>query len=207
MKLILAFLALLVIPFSAQAGEEDLYAPVPPADSAFVRTVNLTGDDKAAIQLGGASFPASAQALVSDYIVIKQGEHSLTVGEKSQAVTIEAKQYYTVAVAKDGTANVLKDGLIEDPSKAMLYFYNLSDAASASLFAPSHKASIFENIAAGTSTSRTINPVTIDVDVKAGDAVVGTQKAELKRQAGTSVFLVGEKDAYTAFTVQNKVAQ
>jgi alginate O-acetyltransferase complex protein AlgF len=208
LKTMLAALAAFLIPVSAMAGEEALYAPVPPADSAFVRTVNLTGDATASIQLDGSSLPAGAQPLVSDYAVIKQGDHSLSAGAQKSPVTIEAKQYYTIVVAADGKTNVLKDALIEDPSKAMLYFYNLSDKSSVSLFAPSHKATVFENIAVGASTSRAINAVAIGLVVKAGDSEIGTTgDVDLKRQVGTSVFLTGKDGDYQVFSVQNKVAQ
>ena len=209
MKFMLTFLAALLIPFSAfAAGEEALYAPVPPADSAFVRAVNLTDVAKTAIQIDGSSFAVGDNAQVSNYAVIKQGDHSLSVGDKKQPITIEAKQYYTIVVAKDGAAKVMKDGLIEDPSKAMLYFYNLSDSSAGALSVPSHKATVFEKIAAGESASRAINAVSVDLTVKAGEADVATlEKVELKRQAGTSVFLTGTAGKYTAFSVQNKVAQ
>lgn len=208
MKSIIAFLALLLVPFSAfAAGEESLYAPVPPADSAFVRTVNLS-DAKTAVLLDGVAFPAGENAQVSNYSVIKQGERSLSVGDKKQPVTIEAKQYYTIAITQDGTAKIIKDALIEDPSKAMLYFYNLSSSANASLAVPSHKATVFEKVAATDSASRAINAVSVDLAVKAGETDVSTlEKVELTRQAGTSVFLTGTAGKYAAFSVKNKVAQ
>ena len=208
MKFMLTFLTVLLIPLFSFAGEEDLYAPVPPADSAFVRTVNMSGDDKTVIRVDGSAFPAGDHALVSNYAVIKQGEHALSVSDKKQSITIEAKQYYTIFIFKDSTAKVMKDGLIEDPSKAMLYFYNLSDSADGVLSVPSHKATVFEKIAAGDSASRVINAVSVDLAVKAGTEDVATlEKVELKRQSGTSVFLTGEAGKYTAFSVQNKVAQ
>ncbi len=208
MKTLLSALALLCVPFSAMAGEEDLYAPVPPADSAFVRTVNLTADDGLAIQLDGAAFPAGDVASVSNYAVIKQGAKTLTAGDRTQPLTIEAKQYYTIAVPKTGEAKLLKDAPIENPAKAMIYFYNLSDAADAALDAPSHKATIFEKVAAGTNASRDINATTIDLAVKAdGAEVTKLEKIELVRQAGVSIFLTGEKGLYKAFSIMNKVAQ
>lgn len=208
MKYIIAFLALLFIPFSAfAAGEESLYAPVPPADSAFVRAVNLS-DSKAAVLLDGVSFPSGENSQVSNYAVIKQGDRSLSAGDKKESVKVEAKQYYTIAVMQDGTFKVMKDALIEDPSKAMLYFYNLSDAATASLSVPSHKATVFEKVAAADSASRAINAVSVDLAVKAGDSDVKTlEKVELTRQSGSSVFLTGTSGKYTAFFVKNKVAQ
>ena len=97
--------------------------------------------------------PASEQVQMSNYTVIKHGDHTLNFGEKGQPIHIEAKKYYTVAVMKDGTVKVMPDAQIEDPSKAMIYFYN-SDLAAATLSVPSHKAKVFENVKASESASR-----------------------------------------------------
>lgn len=208
MKKLLVLAAFLFLPLTASAGEEALYAPVPPSDSAFVRAVNATGDAALSATLDGAKFPAGVQESVSDYAVIKQGDHALKVGASDQALKIEAGQYYTIVVLKGGVAKVIKDALIENPAKAMIYFYNLSDAAAATLEAPSHNATIFENIAAGEGKSREINAVAFSLSVKADAAEAGkVDNLELKRQQGNSVFLTGEKGQYKVFAVTNKVAQ
>jgi hypothetical protein len=82
----------------------------------------------------------------------------------------------------------------------MLYFYNLSDEASANLFAPSHKAMVFENIASGASASRAINAVAIGLVVKSGDSEIGTTgDVDLKRQVGSSVFPDRQKRKLSGF--------
>ncbi|MFA7276764.1 MAG: alginate O-acetyltransferase AlgF [Pseudobdellovibrionaceae bacterium] len=208
MKSLIAFLSVLIISCASYAGEEDLYAPVPPADSSFVRTVNMMDDKAAKIDIDGSSFPTGENPQVSNYVVIKQGSHTVSVAGKGQPTTIEAKKYYTVAVMKDGTVKVMSDAQIEDPSKAMIYFYNFSDLAAATLSVPSHKAKVFENVKASESASRVINAVALDVAIASAEGdVAKVDKVELKRQSGTSVFLMGEKGHYTAFAVMNKVAQ
>lgn len=209
MKKLFVLLAFLLLPLSATAGEEALYAPVPPADSAFVRTVNAGDDSVPPVRLDGSAFPAGEQKAVSDYAVIKQGEHVLTIGEENQPITIDAGQYYTVVVLKDGAVKILKDALIENPAKATIYFYNLSDAAAATLEVPSYKATIFENIAVGEGASREINAVSgFSLAVKADGKDAGKiDGIELKRQQGISVFLTGTEGQYKVFAVTNKVAQ
>jgi alginate O-acetyltransferase complex protein AlgF len=209
MKLILTFFAMMIVPFTAMAGEEDLYAPVPPADSAFVRVVNVTGDSALTLQIDGASLPAGAHSEVSDYIIIKQGERALSFGDKKQTITIEARQYYSLAItAKDTDAKIIKDALIENPAKAMVYFYNFSDAPAASLSVPSHNATVFEDIAPLGNSSRAINAATIDFTVKSGSNDVATlEKIALRRQVGTSIFLTGTAGNYKAFAIENKVSQ
>lgn len=208
MKLWMTLLALVLLPTAVFAGEEDLYAPVPPADSAFVRAVNLTGKADQAIQIDSSKFPASSESMVSDYIIVKQGKHDVVFGDHKQTADIEAKQYYTIAANADGSIKVLKDALVENPAKAMIYFYNFSTAADAALASPSHKATVFEKIAPLNAAYRDINAVNLDLAVKAdGKDVTTLEKVELKRQMATSVFLTGAEGSYKAFTLQNKVAQ
>ena len=53
-----------------------------------------------------------------------------------------------------------------------------------------------------------VNAVALDVAIASAEGdVAKVDKVELKRQSGTSVFLMGEKGHYTAFAVMNKVAQ
>lgn len=208
MKLFLACLVVLSLSVPAYASEEALYAPVPPSDSAFVRTVQVTNEGQGKIQIDGIVPPKSIQDQVSDFIVIKQGSHVVEAGDKKENVQIEAQQYYTIAILGQGEVKVIKDKVIEDPTKASLYFYNFSDANSASLVSPTHKATIFKDISAGGSDSREINAVALGLEVKAGDVSAGMlESVDLKRQQGTSIFLTGKAGSYHVFSVQNKVAQ
>ena len=199
-------LTMVLAPFAAYAGEEELYAPLPPADSAFVRVVNLTSTPEAKITIDEAAIPAGNENAVSEYVVIKEGARSLNFNEKKDPVTIEAGQYYTIAVLSDGSVKTFKDVLIEDPAKAVIYFYNFSDAAEATLMAPSHNTAIFEKVAADDSKSREINAVTfgLKATVKGVDAG-SVDEVELKRGWGTSLFLTGAEGNYKLFSVQNTV--
>lgn len=196
----------LFISSLAIAGEEALYAPVPPADSAFVRIVNITDDPDLIVKLDGVVLNGIKEIPVSDFVIIKQGQRNLNYADHSEELDIKAGKYYTIAILINNKVHLMDDALIENPSKAVLYFYNLSDLNSASLFAPSYKATIFENIATNTSISREINAVDFDLIVKSSSEEIKTLKdISLKRQIGTSIFLIGKKDAYQIFVVENKI--
>lgn len=207
-KQILILALMLFIPSLATAGEEELYKPLPPADSAFVRFVNLTDMKADAAKIDDVSILPGKQVPVSDYGIVKQGERTFRLGEKSQPVTVKAGQYYTIVVPAEGDIKIIQDALIENPAKAVIYFYNLSDAAEGSLIAPAHKTKIFEKVGSMESDSREINAVTFNLQVKAGNSEAGTiEEVNLKRQEGTSIFLTGASGAYNSFSVQNAVAQ
>ncbi|MCC6597509.1 MAG: alginate O-acetyltransferase AlgF [Alphaproteobacteria bacterium] len=207
MKNLYLALVFLLFPLSVSANEEALYAPVPPAESAFVRAVNVSADENLSLKIDDAGFTPSEKAFVSDYAVVTQGSHNVTFGKNQKSVSLEAQKHYTLAAMADGTLKVMKDAEIENPAKAMVYFYNLSDAKAATLEAPSHKATIFENIAAGESASREINAVNFSLSVKVDGKEVGTLGGvDLKREQGTSIFLTGKGD-YAIAVVTNKIAQ
>lgn len=209
MKSFFVCLAVFLLSVPAYAADEEaLYAPVPPADSAFVRTVNATGNVQEKITVDGVEPQKSTQDFVSDFSVIKQGSHVVQFGDKKETLQIEAQQYYTIAVINQNEVKVIKDKVIEDPSKASLYFYNLSDAGVASLSSTTHKANIFKTVSAGASDSREINAVVLGLEVKVADTSAGVlDNVELKRQQGTSVFLTGKSGSYRVSHVQNKVTQ
>lgn len=209
MKAQIFILTLLIfIPALAMADEKELYKPLPPADSAFVRFVNLTDTKADAAKIGDVTIAPGEKTPVSDYSVVKKGKRTFYLGEKTSPVSVEAGQYYTVVVPADGSITVIQDALIENPAKAVIYFYNLSDSEEGTLVAPTHKTNIFEKVGSMKSESREINAVTFNLQAKAGKDDAGTiEGVNLKRQEGTSVFLTGKKGSYKSFSVQNAVAE
>ncbi len=203
-KIITAIVIALLSPSIAIANEDALYAPAPPADSAFVRTINATADTSIAIQLNGVSLAQNEEHInISDYAVFKQGNYDLTYGDKNEKIALEAGQYYSIAVKKDQSYVVIKEDLIENPSKAMLYFCNFSDAP-ASIKSPEYNATIFENIATSECTSREVNAVTFDLALEANDKIVKDLPGiALKRQTGTSIILIGNDVSF----FDNQIAQ
>ncbi len=92
-----------------------------------------------------------------------------------------------------------------DPSKATVYFYNLSDKPTVDLFVPSAKVKAIEGVAAGAGMSVPLKaPLTLDFEVQADGAPIATVAAvDLKRRGGVSIILSGSDGNYTASAVQN----
>ncbi|MFO1242234.1 MAG: alginate O-acetyltransferase AlgF [Rickettsiales bacterium] len=196
------FLALAVVfsvfSFAKEVSAADdtaLYDPTPPADSAFVRIINTTATAVDAT-IGSASYTSVAAPGISPYRVIPQGEQEAKAGDVSKKVSIEAGKYYSVAITeKDGKKELvtLEDAVIKNPAKAMIYFYNFSDSATASLNAVKQKADIVSGVKAGESASREVNALTIDVAVNdaEGKEVKAFPGVELKRRTGVNFLLTG----------------
>lgn len=156
--------------------------------------------------VGDAKYSSVAYPGVSSYMVVKQGSQPLKLGGVSENIKVDAGKYYTLAVTPAGKVVTLDDAIIEQPNKAYVYFYNFSDAAKASLFAPQHKADIVADVAAGSSKFREVNALTVDMDVKAnGEKVDSFPGVELKRRTGTSFVLVGTKGKLQAIKVDNNI--
>ena len=77
MKHFLLIAGLLLISNTALASEDALYAPAPPADSAFVRTINATEKNEGTIKINNNAL-AIDDEIYSDYSVIKKGTHQIS---------------------------------------------------------------------------------------------------------------------------------
>lgn len=194
----------------AQAADDTaLYDPAPPADSAFVRIINASGAT-ADVTVGGASYSGVTAPGISSYRIIPQGEQEVKAGDFSKKLTITAGKYYSLALTeKDGKKDLasIEDAIIKNPAKAMIYFYNLSDAPTSALHAVKQKADIIADIKPGTSGSREVNALTIDVAVNAeGKEIKGFPGVELKRRTGVSFLLSGSGTGKEALMAASDIA-
>lgn len=195
---------LLLMPSLAFADEDGLYAPAPPADSAFVRTINATSKTDEVIQINGNALNTeNGSSIVSDYVILKEGSHKLSFSDLTKEVTLNAGKYYTLAVTADNNVKIFEDALIEDPTKATVYFCNFTKTP-ASLKSEEFQATLFENIETLTCDSREINAVDFDLNVFNADGEIKNfPEVSLKRQIGTSI-IVTDNETYL---FDNKVSQ
>jgi len=197
LKSMLTF-ALMLFPLSfAIAGEDEgLYPDAPPADAGFVRVINHGDDMRNDMTLSGISLGEVAQKSVTDYAVLKQGDVSLEIGDVSMAHAISAGEYYTVASLNDDII-FIEDHKIDDPTKAVIALYNLSDIANISLISTTHNADVFKDVASGTKDARSINAVSLGIAIKNGDQIVSEMTGvKLERQIATSLFVTGNNGTY-----------
>lgn len=203
-------LALVAFGTPALGQDKELYDPDPPADSAFVRLINATGDKEAlSSTVGSVTFKSDASPSMTPYYVLKNGDYSLKLGEASFPVKVEAGKYYTIALTRAGgkpSMTLLPDVTISNAAKSVVYFYNLSDIAGASLFATEHKADIVAATEPGKGGAREVNPLTLDLAIKAGDKEIKAfPKVELKRRTGVTFILAGTAEKPVTLMQENAV--
>lgn len=209
-KKILVLLALLGMTSPAYANDQELYDPAPPADSAFVRLINATGDaEKITASVGSITFKELGSPAISPYYVLKGGEYSMKLGEASFPVKVDAGKYYTLALQREAgkpTLTVLPDAMISDPAKSIVYFYNLSNVPSASLVAAEHKIDIVAATEPGKGGAREVKPLTLALAIKSGDKEIKTfSGVELKRRTGFTFLLAGTESDPVTLMQENKI--
>jgi alginate O-acetyltransferase complex protein AlgF len=197
----LAGLMLLSAAPQAFAQDDGLYdAPVDP-NSAFVRVL-VPG---AAVAIVNGTTIDDVTDGLSSYVNVQPGDIPVSAGDVSGSLTAEPGAYYTYAWSVEGEPLVLADQPASDPSKATVYFYNLSDLASVDLFVPAAKAKAIEAVAGDTTKSVALKaPLTLDFEVQAdGKPVATVASLDLKRRGGVSIIFTGSSGTYTATAVEN----
>jgi hypothetical protein len=169
----LSSLALSLAGIAAHAADDSgIYPPGVPADSAFVRVVDLSGAGGAEAQIDNLSVPIGANASTT-YQVLTPGKHTITLGSQSIDLEAEPSSAYTIALDTTGAraAAINKDLMANDPAKATIALYNYTDEP-ITLTALAKEVPVFEAVAPGAAGQREMNPVGVDLKVKAAAAVV-----------------------------------
>lgn len=212
-SLLLSAISVLAMAGVAQANDQQLYDPAPPADAAFVRVVNGLSD-AADVTVGSAAYAKVAKGTAAAYQIVKEGEYtpSVAVGGKTEqepAMKVAAGKYYTLAVVQDADGVVLKemeDAQMSNPAKAYVYFYNLSDKANAAVRAPKFNKDVATVNSTPASASRDLGQATVDLAVSAeGKDVKTFSGVALQRRAGVTFVLSGAGDALEATMSTNEV--
>ncbi len=205
LAVIFGMLSFLFLPMKAMADDAELYDPAPPPGSAYIRFINAYSGEIIP-ELSGKSFGKISYPQISDYKIFKANEYDVKAGKRSKKVSIKADGYYTIAVLQDGKIALYEDKPIKNPAKAMVYFYNLSTAAIASLYAPEHKTAVLSDVAADDAVAREVNALKLILQVRAGDKEVAQyDDVQLKRRRGMSFALIGKEGAYQAVMVENAI--
>lgn len=187
---------LTLLSASVAAAQEGLYAPAPPANSAFVRILNAPS-----ATLGGKTVTAPAGA-ASTYVVIPQGEFTAKVGAASSPLKVEAGKFYSV-VSNGGKLSLLTDQASENRAKALLTVYNLSKSSSVDLKTADGKTTVVTGVKPGQSGSRAVNGITVDLAAFAGGKTLGTLKG-VKLERGNAYALVVTDSGLTITTSSTK---
>ena len=186
---VLGAAALLAIAGQA-AAQGQVYDPLPPPGSAYVRFVNASGDEVTVRPdfLPGQTLGTVAAQRVTAYAVVQnvQGKTlALQVQSNAQSgqlsFTAEPGSFNTMLVEAAG-AQALRAVQVVDQtdfnqSRARLSFYNATDCAGATLAIAPDGPVVFQDVAPGTAKARSVNPVS--VAVSAGCAQGGRAPLDL----------------------------
>ena len=219
-------LALMALTLSAWAGGSlpalaqgngRLYDPEPPVDSAYVRLILAHAGPSVAVQVDGQErirkLPAQE---ASDYLVLKEGPHTLTLIPEGKGGTplkypldVVRGKSLTLAFTQlksDATPQRFEDRGNSNQLKAQLTAYHL-DAGSGALTVSvaDSGTKVFSDLAYGRSASLQVNPIEVELSVGDGKATPHKFKVAMNQGATYSLFFVrGEKGKLQARTALNK---
>ncbi|MFI7857508.1 alginate O-acetyltransferase AlgF [Pseudomonas promysalinigenes] len=144
----------------AAEGNADLYDAVAPADSAFVRVLNLS-DSNIDVSLSGKVNPQRVAAgQLSGYRFTPAGPHKITIAGKSIEPQLKANAASTVVY--DGKQlKLISDKYVNEPKKAQIAFYNLTQNPAA-LKTSDGKHDVVQTLGNGETGTRMVNEIKID---------------------------------------------
>lgn len=218
------FLAVAVAMLTPQAlaaegrSENLLYDPEPPVDSAYVRMIHVGHESPLEVLVDGKPRIRNlVSGEVSDYLVLPMGKHTIALQaagkstvRASAALEVESGRALTVAFTPSGTRPLLfEDKANSNKLKAVLAVYRL-DAKPGTLdvLSADGKVKVFSNVASGTSSQLSVNPITIElIAAKSGEKTAQARTTVSMSPGGTySILLLpGEKGKLIARSVQNRV--
>ena len=197
-----------------------LYDPEPPADSAYVRVIHASHGSTVDVLIDGKTRVHNlAGGNASDYLVLANGKHTFALQSEgkntvlvSSTLEVDSGRAITVAftaLRADTKPLVFEDKANSNKLKAVLAVYHLdSKAGPLDVLTADGKTHVFNNIAAGSSSQLSVNPITIElIAAKAGDKTAQARTSVAMAPGGTySILLLpGDGGKLIARSVQNKV--
>lgn len=181
---------MLPIPPTVSA-QDGLYAPSRPEDAALVRVANLSGrKESRVIDAGPVRFDPLDPLSVGAYRVVPVGVYILGDPE-STVFTPEPGAFVTIITGHDqsdpGRVHLFLDQPHEDPARAQLVLYNLTDRTLSLVDAPSG-AEVFRQVPPEQSRALAVNAIPVELEVRDEETIHETVTLRLTR--GDSFSLV-----------------
>ena len=182
---------LLLAPLASQAQESSagLYGPVAPAGSAYVRVLNLS-TAPAQVMLSSKSKSQKVNAgQLGAYLFTAPGTRTVTVNQTAQDIDLQSNSAYTLVYDGSSLASIV-DPYANDPKKALVAFYNLTEQP-LTLKTQDGKHAIVDSIGKNDSGVRPVNEVKIGFAAFNGEQSVATfDEALLKKGRSYSYVVV-----------------
>lgn len=188
----------------AAEGNADLYDAVAPADSAFVRVLNLSNSNIEVTLSGKVTPQKVAPGQLSGYRFTPAGTHKIAVGSKS----IEPQLIKNAAstVVYDGKSlTLIADKYINEPKKAQIAFYNLTPAKAA-LKTVDGKHVIIDPLGKDQTGSRMVNEIKIGFAAYVEEQNVARfEELFLKKGRSYSYVLLPQGSGYRSLSLANSI--
>jgi alginate O-acetyltransferase complex protein AlgF len=178
---------------AARAGDEGIYGPDAPPDSAFLRVFNATPQPLEDVRLGAEDIGEVHAYQASEFVFVAPGTHTLSAGPLTRPVKLAADRYYT-AVLQDGRFALLDNERYHNRLKALVIVYNLVDAGALSLRTGDGRAAVVDAVAPNAFGTREVNAVRTTLALYEGNRrVAPVPPVTLERGRAFSLFVAGSK--------------
>lgn len=173
-----------------EAGDEALYGPAAPPDSAFVRLFNASSQPGVEARVADKVLLDIGPNQASEFVFLPPGSYTLTVGGKSQDVNLQKNRFYTAVLGREAL-NVLSVDRHANRLKTLLMLYNLVDGTQLNLRTADGR-TVIEPVAPQNLGSRTVNAVRVDLALYDGDKrLMALKPVNLERGRAFSLFVSG----------------
>ncbi len=194
-----------------------LYDPEPPADSAYVRVLMVSGQGPLDVLVDGkARVRKLAAGTPSDYMVLSAGKHMIVLqpqakGAPALTTTLDVirGRAFTLAFGTAAAPLVVEDKANANKLKALLSVYHLGTGSDKlDILTADGKTRVFADLAPGASAAIPVNPIEIGlIAAKAGTtAPLAEVRLAMSRGGTYSVLLLpAAKGKLAARAMQNNI--
>ncbi|WP_231701656.1 alginate O-acetyltransferase AlgF [Halopseudomonas salegens] len=189
---------------TAQDANADLYDAVAPADSAYIRVLNLSD---ISIEVGLTSKTRSQRVPAGQfggYRFVPPGSHRISIGEKTLEAELKANTASTL-IYRDGQLQLLDDAFINEPRRAQIAFYNLT-GTDATLKTADGQHTVVDTLGQNQTGSRMVNEVKIGFAAYQGERLLASYEELLLRKGRSySYALMPDASGYRAVMLANSI--
>ncbi|MFD1260157.1 alginate O-acetyltransferase AlgF [Entomomonas asaccharolytica] len=188
----------------AQEGNADLYDAVAPADSSFVRIINLSSSTISATLTSKVNPQRVAVNQLSNYRFVAPGKHKVTAGSASIDLDLKANTAVTL-VYENGKFSLINDQFSNEPRKAQVAFYNLTNEPM-ELKTADGKHEVIPAVNKNQTGSRKVNEIKIAFAAYSGSKKIASYPNNFLKKGGSYSYLViPEGSGYKAIAQQSGI--
>lgn len=178
----------------ARAGDEGLYGPNAPPQSAFVRVFNATTAPIAGATLDSQPFDNAGPFEATEFEFTTPGTHTIVAGGARQAVDLDKNRFYT-AVVRGDKITLIENERYSNRMKSLVLVYNLIDGTNLALKTADGRTTVVGPVKPNTAGGREINAVKTQLALFDGETSLAQVKPmTFERGRVFSLFVTGSQD-------------